>query len=179
MDVRAMIRHDRYRLRAEAGDRRIHLSMMRKLALIWRLQIVVGLAALTAMPMRASAQTAVETGRIHITLINTKGSAGSGILFYESEKYGLGISGPKPKGIWTTRVDLIGDVLNLRSAKDIIGTFTAVDGGAALLGRSRMAQIENSKGVLLEIRGVNLKRSFSLDLSGMTITNVGWQPSPE
>jgi hypothetical protein len=66
----------------------------------------------------------------------------------------------------------------LRNAKDIIGTFTAV-GGSALLGRSKTAVIENSKGVLLEIRGVNLKRSFSLNLSGMIITNVGWQPSPE
>ena len=152
--------------------------MMSKPGFIWRLQIAVILAALTAMPLPASAQTDAQTGRIQITLVKTGRGEGSGILFYESQKYGLGISGPKPKGIWTTRINLVGDVSNLRNAKDIIGTFTAV-GGSALLGRSKTAVIENSKCVLLEIRGVNLKRNFSLNLSGMIITNIGWQPSPE
>ena len=159
--------------------------MTSKPGFIWGLRIAVILAALTAMPLPASAQTGAsaqtdaQTGRIQITLVKTGRGEGSGILFHESQKYGLGISGPKPKGIWTKKVDLVGDVSNLRNAKDIIGTFNAVGGGVALLGRSKTAMIENSKGVLLEIRGVNLKRNFSLDLSGMIITNVGWEPSPE
>jgi hypothetical protein len=145
----------------------------------WLLKIVVVLAALTAMPMSASAQIAAETGRIQITFVKTGYSGGGGILFHEGQRYGLGISGTKLKGIWIRRVDLIGTVLNLRSARDIIGTFTAVDGGVAFLGHSKMARIENPKGVILEIRGVNLNRNFSLNLSGMTITNRGWQPSTE
>jgi hypothetical protein len=147
--------------------------------LFWVLGIVVVLAALTAMPMSAFTEIATEEGRIQITLVKTGNGGGSGILFYDGQKYGLGISGTKPKGIWIRRVDLIGTVLNLRSASDIIGTFTAVDGGVAFLGHSKMARIENPKGVVLEIQGVNLKRNFSTNLSGMTITNVGWEPSPE
>lgn len=147
--------------------------------LFWVLRIVVVLAALTATPLSASTSIEPETGRIQITLVKTGDGGGSGILFYDGQKYGLGISGTKPKGIWIRRVDLIGTVLNLRSASDIIGTFTAVDGGFVFLGRSKMARIENPKGVILEIQGVNLKRNFSLNLSGMTIKNFGWEPSPE
>jgi hypothetical protein len=42
-----------------------------------------------------------------------------------------------------------------------------------------MAELANQKGVVLEIRGVNLRRRFTLNLSGMDIKNVGWQPLPE
>jgi hypothetical protein len=147
--------------------------------LFWVLRIVAVLAALTATPMSASTQAATVEGRIQITLIKAGYGGGSGVLFYEGQKYGLGVSGTKLKGIWIRRVDLIGTVLNLRSARDVIGTFTAVDDGVAFLRYSKIARIENPKGVILEIRGVNLSRSFSLNLSGMTITNVGWEPSPE
>jgi hypothetical protein len=174
-----MNRHDRDRHQQRAGARRSVHSMMSRPAFICGLPIAVVLAAFTAMPLAGSAQTAAQTARIQITLVKTARGGGSGILFYETQKYGLGISGPRPKGIWTTRVDLVGEVSNLRNAKDIIGTFTAVNGGFALLERSKTAVIENPKGVRLEIRGVNLKRSFSLDLSGMMITNVGWEPSQE
>jgi len=40
-----------------------------------------------------------------------------------------------------------------------------------------MARLENAKGIVVEIRAVNLNRLFSLNLSGMTIKNLGWQPS--
>jgi hypothetical protein len=42
-----------------------------------------------------------------------------------------------------------------------------------------MAELANQKGVVLEIRGVNLRRRFTLNLSGMDIKNLGWQPSSE
>jgi hypothetical protein len=145
----------------------------------WVLKFVVVLAALTAVPMSASTQIAAETGRIQITLVKTGYGGGSGILFYEGKKYGLGISGTKLKGIWIRRVDLIGTVLNIRSERDIIGTFSAVDDGAAFLEHSKMARIKNPKGVILEVQGVNLSRNFSLNLSGMTIANLGWQASTE
>ncbi len=162
--------------------RRLFISSQepsKRRGLLWVLKIVIVLAALTAMPMSASTQSATEEGRIQITLVKAGYGGGSGILFYAGQKYGLGVSGTKPKGIWIRRVDLIGTVSNLRSASDIIGTFTAVDGEVALLGHTKVARIQNPKGVVLEIRGVNLKRNSTLNLSGMTITNLGWEPSPE
>jgi hypothetical protein len=143
----------------------------------WALEVILVLAALTGMLTSAPTQGASE-GRIKITLVKNGYGEGSGILFHEGQKYGLGIGGTKLKGIWIRKVNLIGTVLNLRSAGDIIGTYTG-DGDVATVGPTKMARLENSKGVVLEIQGVNLRRSFALNLAGMTIKNLGWQLLPE
>jgi hypothetical protein len=143
----------------------------------WILKVVVALAAMTVMSSRVPTQGAAE-GRIQITLVKTGYGEGSGNLFYEGQRYGLGISGTKLKGIWIRKVNLTGTVLNLRNAGDIIGTYTG-DGDIPIVGLVKMARLENSKGVVLEIQGVNLHRSFTLNLAGMTIKNLGWQPSSE
>jgi len=65
----------------------------------------------------------------------------------------------------------------LRSAADIIGIYNGADPEAAIVKRAKIARLENGKGVVLEIRAVNLGRWSSLNLSGMTIKALGWQPS--
>ena len=95
------------------------------------------------------------------------------------QKYGLGISCTAIGRVWITSIDLIGAASNLRGAADIIGTYTAADAETAMVGHAKMARLENAKGVVLEIRAVNLNRWFTLNLSGMIIKNLGWQASPE
>ncbi len=141
------------------------------------LQFALVLGALTATPMAASAQA--ETGRIHITLPKAGRGGGSGYLFYQGQKYGLAIAGPEIGRIWVTSIDLIGTVSDLHSASDIIGTYNASDDAAATIKRAKMVRLENKKGVVLEIRAVNLNQWFTLNLSGMTVKNLGWQASPE
>jgi hypothetical protein len=142
------------------------------------LKFVAAVAALTVMLMSAT-QVEAEEGRIHITFLKAGYGSGSGYLFYQGQKYGLAISSPEIRRVWVTTIDLIGTASNLRSAADIIGTYTAADAGVSIVRRAKMARLENAKGVVLEIRTVNLNRWFSLDLSGMTIKNPGWQPSAE
>ena len=89
------------------------------------------------------------------------------------------LTGSKFGGFRITRIDLVGTASKLRSASDIIGTYTATDAKGATVGYARMAQLANQKSVVLEIRGVNLRRRFTLNLSGMDIKNVGWQPPSE
>ena len=144
----------------------------------WMLTLVTAFAPLTVMSMSAYAQSDAETGRVQITFVKARGE-GNGNLFFEGQKYGLSINGIKIGGFRITRIDLVGTALNLRSASDIIGTYTAADAKGATVGYARMAQLENQKGVVLEIRGVSLNRRFTLNLSGMNIKNLGWQPSPE
>jgi hypothetical protein len=144
----------------------------------WMLKLVMAFAALTIMSMSAHAQSDADTGRVQITFIKA-GGEGNGNLFFGGEKYGLSINGIKIGGFRITRIDLVGTASNLRSASDIIGTYTAADAKDATVGYARMAQLGNPKGVVLEVRGVNLNRRFTLNLSGMNIKNLGWQPLPE
>jgi hypothetical protein len=130
------------------------------------LKVVIVFAALTITSMSYA-----EDGRIHITFLKAGYGSGSGYLFYQDQKYGLGINSTE-----ITAIDLVGTASNLHSAADIIGTYTAADAGSATLRQGKTARFENAKGVVLEMRTVNLNRLFSLNLSGMTIKNLGWQP---
>ena len=143
------------------------------------LKFVAAFAALTAIPITELTQARAEEGRIHITFLKAGYGSGSGYLFYQGQKYGLGVSSTKIRRVWVTTIDLIGTASNLRSPADIIGTYTAADADAAIVRHAKVARLENTKGVVLEIRAVNLNRWFTLNLSGMTIKNLGWQPASE
>ena len=143
------------------------------------LKFVAALGALITPLMSASTQVlAEEEGRIQITFSKPDGS-GSGYLFYQGQKYSLGVSGAKIGRMWASSIDLIGTASNLRSAADILGTYNGSNPKAALVRRAATARLQNAKGVVLEIRAVNLSRWSTLDLSGTTLKNVGWQPSSE
>ena len=128
---------------------------------------------LALLLVAASGPAYAESGRIQITLDKT--GYGSGNLFYEAQKYGLSISGIKVSGFRITKIDLTGTALNLNSAADIIGTYAGGDTGVSIVGRAKTARLENPKGVVLEIQGVNLSRKFTLNLDGITIKTLGWQ----
>jgi hypothetical protein len=116
------------------------------------LKFVAVFAALTVMQLSTSTRVAAGQGRIHISFLKAGYGSGSGYLFYQGQKYGLGISSPKIRRVWITSIDLIGTASNLRSAADIIGTYTAADAEAAIVRRGKTARLENTKGVVLEIR---------------------------
>jgi hypothetical protein len=141
------------------------------------LRSVATFAVLTVLAITAFSQVHADEGRIHITLFKGEHGSGSGYLFFQGQKYGLGVSSPKIRRVWITTIDLIGTAFNLRNAADIIGTYTAIDAQAATISRSKVARLENTKGIVIEVRAVNLNRLFSLDLSEMTIKDLGWQPS--
>jgi hypothetical protein len=141
------------------------------------LRLVATLAVLMVMPIFALVHA--DEGRVHFTFFKGVYGSGSGYLFFQGQKYGLSASGAKIGRVWATTIDLIGTASNLRNAADIIGSYTAVDAQSAIISRSKMARLENAKGTVVELRAVNLNRLFSLNLSGMTIKNLGWQPSSE
>ena len=144
----------------------------------WMLKLVTAFVALMVMSMSAHAQSDVETGRVQITFMKAAGE-GNGNLFFDGQKYGLSINGIKIGGFLIKRIDLVGSASNLRSASDIIGTYTTADAKGATVAYARVAQLGNQKGVVLEVQGVNLNRRSTLNLSGMNIKNLGWQPLPE
>jgi hypothetical protein len=146
---------------------------------VFRTLRFITVVLLTALAAAASNHAYADEGRIHITFFKGAYGSGSGYLFFQGQKYGLGVSSAKIGRVWATTIDLIGTASNLRNAGDVIGTYTAVDSQSATISRSKMVRLENAKGTVVEIRAVNLNRLFSLNLSGMTIKNLGWQPSSE
>ena len=143
------------------------------------LKFVAVLVALITLLMSTSTLVlAEEEGRIQITFSKPDGS-GSGYLFYQGQKYSLSVSGAKIGRMRATSIDLIGTASNLRSAGDVLGTYNASDPKAALVRPAAIVSLQNAKGVVLDIRAVNLDRRSTLDLSGMALKNTGWQPSSE
>ena len=149
-----------------SGGKRVSIL---KFVIVLVAPLLIGVSALVL---------AQEEGRIQITFSKPDGS-GSGYLFYQGQKYSLGVSGAKIGRMRATSIDLIGTASNLRSAGDVLGTYNASDPKAALVRPAAIVSLQNAKGVVLDIRAVNLDRRSTLDLSGMALKNTGWQPSSE
>jgi hypothetical protein len=94
---------------------------------------------------------------------------GSGTLSYGGKNYPLRIGGISVGTFGLTRADLVGRAYNLRTARDIAGTYTAVGAGVAIAGGAKTARLQNSNGVVMELRGRQVGFEFSIDLSGMTV----------
>jgi len=154
-------------------------KLCRKHVVLRTFKFVAAFAMVTVLAIAASSSVHAEEGRIHVTFFKGEKGSGSGYLFFQGQKYGLGVSSKKIGRVWATTIDLIGTASNLRNAADIIGTYTAVNAQSATISRSKVARLENTKGIVIDIRSVNLNRLFSLNLSEMTIKNLGWQPSSE
>ena len=143
------------------------------------LKLVASFIWLAVLPTIAVSQAPADEGRIHITFFKAAHGSGSGYLFFQGHKYGLSVSSPKIRKVWITTIDLIGTAAHLRNAAEIIGTYTGTDDQAATVKHAKVTRLQNDKGIILEIRAVNLSRLFTLNLSGMTIKNLGWEPSSE
>jgi hypothetical protein len=154
-------------------------TFIERRGVLWGLISVTALAVLTTLPIIASCRVYADEGRIHITFFKAGYGSGSGYLFFQGHKYGLSVSGPKIRRVWITTIDLIGTASNLRTAADIAGTYTAANDQVATIRREKVARLQNVKGTVVEMRAVNLNRLFSLNLSGMIIKGLAWEPSFE
>lgn len=67
------------------------------------------------------------------------------------------------------RTDFVGEVYNLKQAKDIEGTYTAIGASGALAGGAGVAELQNSRGVRLRVTGRQIGLMVSIDLSGMQV----------
>ena len=121
----------------------------------WMLTLGTAFAALTVISSSAYAQSDAETGRVQITFVKA-GGEGNGNLFFGGQKYGLSINGIKIGGFRIKRIDLVGTASNLRSASDIIGTYTAAPQSSSA---PRMTAGDNDIGILLGISARRVQQS--------------------
>ena len=132
------------------------------------------LAAATASA--AQAQTAQKPDatidiRIFRAGFIVGGSGGSGTLYFKNNGYNLGIGGVSLGAtIGIARADFVGEVYNLKEARDIEGTYTAITASAAAAGGVGITELQNQRGVRLRLQGTQIGLMVSIDLSGMIIS---------
>ncbi len=98
-------------------------------------------------------------------------SGGSGTLTFKGKKYPLQIGGISLGAtIGASKAQLIGTAENLTTPADINGTYTSTEAGLAIAGGKKTAQLKNSKGVILKVKGKQIGLEFALDLSGLQIS---------
>jgi hypothetical protein len=145
------------------NEERTMLSYLRNLMIVIAALLVAGSAT----------SSYAETGSVRIQF--TKAgfivglSGGTGTLVFRGRSYPLRIGGVSVGTFGATQADLVGRARNLRAASDIVGTYSAVGAGIAIAGGRKTARLQNSKGVVLELRGRQVGLELSIDLSGMTV----------
>jgi hypothetical protein len=135
----------------------------------------IGVVAMTAAVMLVSAtsQSQADTGRIHAKILKAGFivglGGGNGTLTYHGRKYPLSFGGISAGTIGVAGVELVGMASHLRSPEDVAGAYSAVGAGVALVGGAKVARLQNAKGVVIELHGVQIGFDLSLNLSGLTI----------
>jgi lipid-binding SYLF domain-containing protein len=98
------------------------------------------------------------------------GSGGEGTLTFEGKKYPVSIGGVSLGAtIGVSKAELIGEAKNIKQPSDIEGVYSAVQAGVAVAGGGKVAELKNSKGVVLKVKGKEVGLELALDLSGMEI----------
>jgi len=114
-------------------------------------------------------------GTIELTLYKAGfivgGSGGSGTLKFKGKEYPLSIGGVSLGAtIGVSKAELIGEVYNLKTPSDIEGAYTAAQASVAVAGGGKVAELKNSKGVVLKVKGKQVGLELALDLSGMEVS---------
>ena len=98
-------------------------------------------------------------------------SGGSGTLTVDGESHPISIGGVSLGAtIGASKVDFVGDVFNLADPADIEGVYSGAKAGLAVAGGKKVAELKNSKGVVLKVSGKQIGLELTLDLNGMQIS---------
>ncbi|HVE49560.1 MAG TPA: hypothetical protein VNG69_08095 [Casimicrobiaceae bacterium] len=98
------------------------------------------------------------------------GSGGSGQIMYKGRTYPLNVGGVSLGAtIGITKAELVGEVYNLKRIEDLAGTYTAAQAGFAVAGGEKVADLRNSKGVQIKVRGKQVGLALEADLAGLKL----------
>src|SRR5437016_4071378 len=133
-------------------------------------------AALVAMVACGVAWSArADTGAVRVVF--TKGGfivgvgGGHGVLVFKGHRYPFRVGGMRVGfTIGASTTQLQGHALNLRSPADIQGTYGTIGAGGALAAGAGGVQLQNEKGVILQLAGGKVGVELSAAVGGVTIT---------
>jgi hypothetical protein len=136
-----------------------------------KLGLLLAAVFMLALPSIADAQSTTGSVRVRVQnvglIIGVGG--GTGTLRFRGKTYPLRVDGLGAGTIGVSSADLVGTASNLRNARDIEGTYTAAGAGLAVAG-ARVISLQNSKGVVLNLRGAQAGFSASLGIGGVTVS---------
>lgn len=135
---------------------------------------LIAAVALVAASTPSSAQAGPSYGMVRMHLIKAGFiigvGGGSGVLYYHHHAYRLSIGGIGLGSLGIAAVDLSGTASNLHSPYDILGTYSGAGAGGSFVGGGQVATLQNERGVVLRLQGVQAGFQVSLGLGGMTIS---------
>ncbi len=134
--------------------------------------VQLALAGLLVSGMATSAQA--ETGAVRVVF--TKGGfiigvgGGHGVLTFRGRHYPFRVSGMSIGAtIGASTTNLVGHALNIRSPGDIAGNYGAIGAGGALAAGAGGVQLQNERGVILQLHGAKVGVELSAAVGGVQI----------
>jgi hypothetical protein len=131
--------------------------------------------ALTVLLMSGLA-TAAQAETAAVRVVFTKGGfivgvgGGRGVLTFRGRHYPFRVSGMSfGATIGASTTDLVGRALNMHSPGDIAGSYSAIGAGGALAAGAGGVQLQNEKGVILQLHGVKVGVELSAAVGGVKI----------
>jgi hypothetical protein len=143
------------------------------MGIVTRRSLILSGAGLATAAFVVSAEAATGSVSLHIAsagfIFGVTG--GSGTLIFRGHQFPLRIGGISAGAlIGASATDLVGTASNLHAPGDIAGIYSAIGAGMAVAGGRSATQLSNANGVVLRLRGRQVGFSFSIDLSGMSIS---------
>lgn len=144
------------------------------ISFIRAMKFAAAAVAATVMLAGASTQSRAQTGAVYIKVVKIGFivgiGGGHGTLHYHGHTYRFNVGGVSVGTIGIAGATLVGTAYNLRSPYDLAGTYGAAGASVAIIGGPKVARLQNEKGVILEVHGVQVGLEASLNLGGMTLS---------
>ena len=143
------------------------------MGIVTRRSLILSGAGLATAAFVAPAEAATGSVSLHIAsagfIFGVTG--GSGTLRFRGQQFPLRVGGISAGAlIGVSATDLIGTASNIHAPGDIVGIYSAIGAGMSVAGGRSNAQMSNANGVVLRLHGRQVGFSFSIDLSGMSIS---------
>ena len=136
----------------------------------------IAATALAGLLLAALLPGTARAGTGAVRVVFTKGGfivgvgGGEGVLTFRGHNYPFSVSGMSVGftiGASTTK--LVGRALNIRSPGDIAGSYAVIGAGGALAAGAGGVQLQNEKGVILQLHGPKVGVELSAAVGGVTI----------
>jgi hypothetical protein len=126
-----------------------------------------------AIMLAGTSVDAQQAGTVHLNVVNAgfiaSTGSGTGTLNYKGKEYRLSVTNVSFGTVGISGAELVGTAHNLRTAADIVGTYSTVAAGLTVGGGAQVARFQNANGVMLELAGIQVGVPVVLGSAAVTI----------